>query len=214
MKQMAPIFRFIPVVLCLALAAGCGEISASKNAANEKAALSEETTSISNSVSPSESATHFPEKTAMINGPAGRGAMTPLELSLARWREGDKTAAVHGFLEIDWKKNAVPFVPGAPLSLREKDLSTPSAAERERLLGQAMLQLKDLKQLAAAVLEKGTNAAATDQELAKRCFAKLGDCGAALDQPDALEIVQLTGRAIRKLGGAQSAQRDKRPKSP
>jgi hypothetical protein len=69
-----------------------------------------------------------------------------------------------------------------------------------------MVQLRDVKQLATAVREKGTAAAATDPALARRCFAKLEECGAALDQPEALKILQLTAQAIRKMGAAAATQ--------
>ena len=134
------------------------------------------------------------------------GKATPLEESLARWRAGDPAGAVQRFLEIDWKKGEPAFAPNSPLSLREKDLLTMSAAEREPLLGEVMVQLKDLRQLAAAVREKGTAAAATDPALARRCFAKLDECGTTLDQPEALKILQLTAQAIRKMSAAPGAQ--------
>jgi len=129
---------------------------------------------------------------------------TPLEESLARWRAGDQAGAIQRFLETDWKKGEPTFAPNSPLSRREKDLLTMSTADRERLMGDVMVQLKDLKQLATAVREKGT--AAADPALARRCFAKLDECGAALDQPEALKILQLTAQAIRKMGAAAANQ--------
>ena len=143
-----------------------------------------------------------PKESRTIAG--GKG--TPFEESLTRWRAGDPAGAIQRFLEIDWKKSEPAFAPNSPLSLREKDLLTMSAAERERRVGEAMIQLKDLKQLAAAVREKGTAATATDPALARRCFAKLDECGAALDRPEALKILQLTAQAIRKTGAAAATQ--------
>jgi len=137
---------------------------------------------------------------------AGGEKPTPLEESLARWRAGDQAGAIQQFLETDWKKSEPNFAPNSPLGLREKDLLTLSAAERERLVGEAMVQLKDLKQLATAVRERGTAAAATDPALARRCLAKLDQCGAALDQPEALKILQLTAQAIRKMAAAPTSQ--------
>lgn len=134
------------------------------------------------------------------------GKATPLEESLARWRAGDQAGAIQRFLEIDWNKSKPAFAPNSPLSLREKDLLTMSAAERERLVGEAMVQLKDLKQLAAAVREKGTSSAVADPALAQRCHAKLDECGAALDQPEALKILQLTAQAIGKMGASAANQ--------
>ena len=134
------------------------------------------------------------------------GKASPLEESLARWRGGDQAGAIQRFLETDWKTGEPNFAPNSPLSLREKGVLTMSAAERERLMGEVMVQLKDLKQLAVAVREKGTAAAAADPALAQRCFAKLDECGAALDQPEALKILQLTAQAIRKMGATAANQ--------
>ena len=44
-----------------------------------------------------------------------------------------------------------------------------------------------------------TPAAATDQEQARRCFAQLDESGAALDQPEALKIIQSYARVMRKM---------------
>jgi hypothetical protein len=73
-------------------------------------------------------------------------------------------------------------------------------------MGEVMAELKDLKQLANAVREKGTANATTDPALARRSYVKLEECGAALDQPGALKILQLTAQAIRQMGGAQGAR--------
>ena len=147
-----------------------------------------------------------PKNTSKKGATIAEGKATPFEDSLARWRAGDQAGALQRFLEIDWKKSEPAFAPNSPLSLREKDVLTMSAAERERRVGEAMVQLRDLKQLATAVREKGTAATATDPALARRCFAKLDECGAALDRPEALKILQLTAQAIRKMGAAAATQ--------
>ena len=141
----------------------------------------------------------------LSDGPKNAMAQaTPLEDSLARWRAGDQAGAVQHFMEIDWKQGSPAFAPGSPLSLRESDLPAMSATDRERRVGEAMVQLRDLKQLAAAVREKGTMAAATDPALARRCFAKLEECGTALDQPEALKILQLMAQVVRKMGSPEA----------
>lgn len=197
--------QIISAFFCLALVVGCGKQSPLGTSSKAEARLSEKGTLNSNRVSPSEDAIHSTASTASTGDSAGAIPKTPLEQALTGWKKGDKTAAIQGFLAIDWKKNEKPFGPESPLNLREKDLSTMSAADRERAMGQVMLQLKDLKQLATAVREKGTAAAATDPELARRCFAKVDECGGALDQPEALKIVQLVSRAIRKAGAPEFA---------
>jgi len=124
-------------------------------------------------------------------------ASTPLESSLALWRQGDKKGAVDKFLQIDWAKTKPAFRPGSPLATREADLAKMPARELEALMVEVNTGLKDLKQLAAAVRDKGLASKDTDQ--ARQWFAKLDLCGAALDQPEALVILKLTARAIRKM---------------
>ena len=126
---------------------------------------------------------------------------TPLEAALSLWGHGDKAGAVQRFLEADWKSHRM-FSPGSPLSMAEKDLmKLPQAVIQER---QAIImkQLGTLSGLAKAVRDKGVAAAATDKEQSRRCFAQLDECGAALDQPEALKIVQLTARAMRKMSAS------------
>ena len=140
------------------------------------------------------------------NTPSGTAARaTPLEKAVASWHQGDQAGAVQRFLEIDWKTGA-PYSAGSPLRMREKDFPSLSAAESEKLMGQVTAQLKDLKQLATAVRDKGLAATAADRELARRCFGRIDECGAALDQPDGLKIVQLVGQALRKMAAAESAK--------
>jgi hypothetical protein len=67
-----------------------------------------------------------------------------------------------------------------------------------------MAQLNDLKALARAVKDKGRAVASTDKEHARRCFSKLVECGAALEKPEALKILQLTAQAIHKMGAAET----------
>jgi hypothetical protein len=78
-----------------------------------------------------------PKKTSEKGATIAKGKVTPFEDSLTRWRAGDQAGAIQRFLEIDWKKSEPAFTPNAPLSLREKDLLTMSAAERERRVGEA-----------------------------------------------------------------------------
>lgn len=130
---------------------------------------------------------------------------SPLEQILSVWREGDKAKAIQQFLETDLKSGPL-FSSGSALSHRERELPGMSQTERERLLAEVHAQVNELKQLAAAVREKGQAVASTNPALAWRCFAKLDELGAALDQPESLKIVQLVGQAIRKMAAAESAK--------
>lgn len=147
-------------------------------------------------------------KSPATNAPAQTGILStkpPLERILAAWQLGDTTKAIQQFLEADLKSRPV-FSSGSPLSLRESDLPGMSQTEREKLLAEVHAQVNDLKQLAAAMRDKGQAAARSDPALARRCFTKLDELSAALGQPEGLKIVQLLGQAIRKMPAAESAK--------
>jgi hypothetical protein len=126
----------------------------------------------------------------------------PMEQVLAAWQQGQKAGAVQQFLETDWKSGPL-FSPGSPLRHRQSELPGMSQAAREKLMGEVEAQLGDLKQLAAAVRDKGQAVASTDPALARRCLAKLDEVGAALDQPGDIKIVQLVGQSIRQMAAPE-----------
>jgi len=138
--------------------------------------------------------------------PAGAtGKPAPLDQVLASWQQGDQAGAIQRFLETDWKSSSA-IGARSPLSHRESELPGMSAAARDKLAKEVMAQLSDLKALARAVRDQGQAAAGTDPAQARRCFAKLEECGAALDKPEGMKIVQLVGQALRKMAAAQSAK--------
>ncbi len=126
----------------------------------------------------------------------GANVPTPFERSLALWRQGDKSTAIDQFVKIDWNSKPV-LSAKSPLAAKEKDLPAMSAAGREKLMGEVMPLLKDVKQLASAVKAKAD--AAQDVALRKDYLMAVDKCGLALDTQDALKIVQLTGKSLRKM---------------
>ncbi len=172
-------FSAMPLVAVLLVAAGgCGKKSGS-------------------APRPAPPTTSLPTATA--------AASAAIEQVLASWHQGDQASSVQQFLETDWKTKPA-FGPGSPLSHHESDLAGMSATDRDSLLKEVSAQLSDLKALARAVREKGQAAASTDPELARRCFTRLDEFGAVLDQPDRLKLVQLVGQAFRKLAAAETAK--------
>ena len=135
----------------------------------------------------------------------GPGATPLTERVLTAWQQGDKDGAIQRFIETDWK-NGLLFAPGSPLDHRESELQQMPQAELEELWAQVAAQLKDLKQIATAVRDKGRAAAAKDPAFAHLCFAKLDEFGAALDQPDGLKIVRFVGQSFRKMAAAEAAR--------
>ncbi len=152
-------------------------------------------------------ATAVPAEEQSASMPAGitNSTPTPLEQSLGLLKRGDKAGAVQKFMEINPKTGPL-FSPSSPLTKSEKDLPRMSDSERERLLSMAMTGLKDLKQLAVAVKDKAAAEIVTKPELARQYLAKLNDLGTALDSPNALKIVQLTGQSFRKMSATESAK--------
>ena len=63
-----------------------------------------------------------------------------------------------------------------------------------------MSQLDSVKKLAAAVAQAGRDAASKgDTAQARKYFTSLKQCGTALDSPDCLSLVQLVGKAFKKM---------------
>ncbi len=70
-----------------------------------------------------------------------------------------------------------------------------------------MAQVDSLKKLGAAVADAGREAAAKDgKEQARKSFVSLRQSGTALDSPDCLAIVQLVGKAFKKMGETELAK--------
>ncbi len=137
--------------------------------------------------------------TMLLSAPSssqGANVPTPFERSLALWRQGDKAAAIDQFVKIDWNSKPV-LSAKSPLAAKEKDLPAMSAVAREKLMGEVMPLLKDLKELGTAVKAKAN--AAQDVALRKDYLMAVDKCGMALDEPDALKIVQLTAKSLRKM---------------
>jgi hypothetical protein len=134
-------------------------------------------------------------------------ATTPVMQSLlTAWRQGDKAAAVSGFLETDWSVRPL-FTPGSTLSLSEEQFKSLSEADGRAKSSEIMTQIDEMKQLAAAVAQAGRDAAA-QKDLAQgvKYFTSLKQCGEALDRPDSSSMVKSTGRLIKKMAEGELAK--------
>ncbi len=130
---------------------------------------------------------------------------TALEQALNVWQQGDQAGAIQRILETDWKTGPI-FSPGSALAHKESELSGMGQAEMLKVVAEAQTCASDFKKLAAALRDKGVAAAAGDRELARRCFSRLDDLGAALEQSGGLQIVRLNGQAIRRMAATESAK--------
>ena len=123
--------------------------------------------------------------------------------AMTAWEQGDKSAAVASFAETDWSKGPL-FPPSSPLSLSESQFTKLSNAERQSKSAEMMPQVDSLKRLAAAVAQAGRDAAAKGETAqARKYFTALKQCGAALDSPDRLRLVQLVGQGLKKTAEAE-----------
>lgn len=132
---------------------------------------------------------------------------TPMaEAVLTRWEQGDTAGAVRQFLETDWSTKRL-FTPGSAMNLSELQFKALSAVERESRSAETQSRLSALRKLAGAVAQAGREAAEKQHlALARKHFAALEQCGSALDTPDSMLIVQLGGRALKKMAAAEAAK--------
>ena len=125
---------------------------------------------------------------------------------LTKWKQGDKNGAIEQFVGTDWSARPL-FDPASPMSLSEKQFQALSTADASSKLNDLMPQIKDLRELANGVIQAGKDAAKNqDKAKAKKYFTAVSQYGAAIDSPETLLIVQLVGRAIKKIGDEELAK--------
>ncbi|HEX5399293.1 MAG TPA: sigma-70 family RNA polymerase sigma factor [Verrucomicrobiae bacterium] len=122
---------------------------------------------------------------------------------LAAWQNGDKIGAIGKFVGADWTTRPL-FATNSVLSLSEKEFAVLTDAERQAALNEFNGRLAALKQVAAAVAQAGRDMAANgDNAQARKYFTALNQCGTALDSAECLQIVQLVGKAFKKMSDTE-----------
>jgi hypothetical protein len=140
-----------------------------------------------------------PGSTASTNAPAAQPA-------IAAWQQGDTAAAVSSFVQTDWTQWPL-FASDSTLSLSEDQFKALSAAERESRSAELTSQVDAFRRLASAVAEAGRDDAAKgDAAKARKYFASLQLCGTALSGSNCLAIIQLVGKAVKKMGDTEMAK--------
>ncbi len=137
--------------------------------------------------------------TAPNSGKTFGAATAPALQSLVTlWQQGDRAKAVSQFVETDWKVWPL-FAADSVLSFSEAQFGGLPASDLEAKSREMFAQTGTLKQLAAAVAQAGTDAAArNDGTQASKYFNALKECGRALDNPASLKLLRLVGQAIEK----------------
>jgi hypothetical protein len=130
-----------------------------------------------------------------------------LQPALTAWQQGDKATAVSNFLAADWSDRPS-SVSGSILSLTKDQYHALSDADRQAKSVQVTAQLKALRDMTEHGVEQaGLDAASKgDSAQARKCFMSLKQCGTALDSPDVMQIVQLTGQALKKIADKEMAK--------
>jgi hypothetical protein len=130
-----------------------------------------------------------------------------LQPALTAWQQGDKATAVSNFLAADWSSRPS-SVSGSTLSLTKDQYRALSDADRQAKSIQVTAQLNALRDLTEYGVEQaGLDAASKgDTAQARKYFMSLKQCGTALDSPDVMQIVQLTGKAIKKIADKEMAK--------
>jgi hypothetical protein len=128
------------------------------------------------------------------------------ESTLTAWQQGDTPKAVSNFVETDWSGRPL-FAASSTLSLTEEQFKALSDAERQAKSAEMMSQLESVRKLGAAVAQAGRDAASKgDTAQARKYFTSLKQCGTALDSPDCLSVVQLVGKAFKKMADTELAK--------
>ena len=89
----------------------------------------------------------LPSSTPSTVAPVTQSVMTA-------WQQGDKTAAVAGFVETDWSARPL-FASDSMLSLSEDKFKALSNSERQAKSSKMFQQIDSLRRLAAAVAQAG-----------------------------------------------------------
>lgn len=125
---------------------------------------------------------------------------------LAVWQEGNRAEAVKLFVEADWSGRPT-FPRSMALNLSEDQFGALQPADHELKARELSAQLDLVKQLVNAVAQAGRDTAAQgNTALAQQCFTSLKQFGAALQDPDHLNVVQVVGRISENMGKNELAK--------
>jgi hypothetical protein len=122
---------------------------------------------------------------------------------LTSWQNGDKSAAVSQFVQVDWSARPL-FAADSPLNLSEDQFVSLSQSERSSKTGELLSQVPRLKELYREVVKAGRNAVAKgDAAEARRDFIALKRCGEALDSQDFTLLVRQLAQPFKRTADAE-----------
>jgi hypothetical protein len=124
---------------------------------------------------------------------------------LGLWRAGKKDDALQRFAVVDFTRRPL-FPKGSVLGYSEKEFVALPRAVNEKLHGQILEEVRPMKGLALYVKEGAAAAAQRgDKTRADLYLGQLKKCGAALEHPDSLALLQAVGKAFGRLASEAPA---------
>lgn len=124
---------------------------------------------------------------------------------LQLWRTGKKDEALRHFALVDFARRPL-FPTGSPLAYSEKEFVALPRAVNEKLHAQILEEVRPMKGFALYVKEAAAAAAQRgDKTRADLYLGQLKKCGAALEHPDSLALLQAVGKAFGRLASEAPA---------
>ena len=132
------------------------------------------------------------------------GSVRPvMDSVIAVWQKGDKAMAVKLFVDSDWSKRPM-FGAESVMNLTERQLQSSSPSKVQAIGGESVREMQAWSDLGHAVIQAGRERAKLkDFDQAQTIFNSLKHCGEAIEGLDTLKIVQLTGKAFRKMADSE-----------
>jgi len=122
---------------------------------------------------------------------------------IVAWKQGDKSVAISHFVETDWNSRPL-FASGSACNLTEAQFRALPREKQQQESEEMIAEITSLKELAAATAQAGRDAAWNgDKAQARKYFAALQQCGAALDSSTYSLLVQKVGQALKRISDAE-----------
>jgi hypothetical protein len=127
---------------------------------------------------------------------------TPVERCLGDWKAGNKDAAIKSFSTLDFTRPM--FSKGTPLGFSESAFADLPAAAREKIGAELLADCEVIKSLSRGIKDAATEAKRTgDTSTSQKYSEQLRQFGEQLTKPSCTKVVQMHGRALKKLADTE-----------
>jgi hypothetical protein len=128
-----------------------------------------------------------------------------LDQAIALWKSGQKEESLDAFLNVDFARRPL-FPAGSILGYSEQQFMELPSSARDKVQAQLIAEMPPLKQIAAGLRDRGQTALKQGRKAeSEKCFSALARCGEAFESKDSLALLQVMGRAYRKLADPAAA---------